>query len=109
MAALEYLTVFPKKRLSVLQPMIELGIEAVVEHERVLKRALTVCETIFLTNSNYYSQFIAKLPAKDHHRLVVIKSKKRFMKDICSRFGRGDVILFEGRESGLYLDKFKNV
>lgn len=54
MAALDYIKIYKKKKILVMQPMIELGKNAKEEHYKVAKEIGKICDFLFITNKNFY-------------------------------------------------------
>ena len=90
LAALEYLKTFKGKKILVFQPMIELGKASARLHQEVGKRAAQICDQIFLTNKNFYQDF-----------LKGAQGKVKLGRDL-PKIEKG-AILFEGREAGVVL------
>jgi len=86
LAALDYLKNYQGKRIFVFQPMIELGKAAARLHQKVGRKAAKICDSMILTNKNYYQDFVKDAREKVSLRRNLPKIKK-------------GVILFEGREA----------
>jgi len=99
-AALQYLEKFPKRKLLVFQPMIELGAFTDVSHERVGQKAGEVCDDIILTNSNFSGGFIRGVENAYKKRSVHIFTTAQAVQYIRKHVAKGDAILFKGKEAG---------
>lgn len=98
-AALEYLAKYKKKKIFVFQPMIELGSFADVSHERVGKKAAEVCDEIIVTNKNFYGAFmhgVSQVKPDMHIHILQTKKAASYIQKIV---GKGDAIVFKGKEA----------
>lgn len=88
-----------------MQPMIELGKDAKLEHYRLGKEIAAVCDHVFITNTNFYSSIQKGI--KDSKRKCVIEyGDTATITAILSRVAKdGDVIVFEGKEAGFVLSR----
>lgn len=104
LAALDYLGTYRKKRILVLQPMIELGKNAKDDHFAIGKEASLVCDSVILTNSNYYSEVKKGVKVGNSECSVVIANSEtpHILKNTLEN---GDTIIFEGKESGSILNQ----
>lgn len=99
-AALEYLKKQQKKRVLVLQPIIELGGFAGKIHEEVGEKAAGVCDHIIVTNKNFIDSFTkGVMRVKGGDKKLIIGGPIPDIK-------RG-VILFEGKETESYLNRLR--
>ncbi|MCX6782678.1 MAG: UDP-N-acetylmuramoyl-tripeptide--D-alanyl-D-alanine ligase [Candidatus Levybacteria bacterium] len=104
-AALSYLKVFKQKRILVFQPMIELGVSAGDEHYRVAGDMVKICDYIFVTNENFLNQMregASLINSKCEIRKASIVEIAKFIQN---KVHKGDVVLFEGKEAGMVLNK----
>lgn len=90
LAALDHLKAYKGKKILVFQPMIELGKASGRLHEKVGRKAAEICDQIFLTNQNFYQDFLRGAKGKVSLRKDLLKIKR-------------GAILFEGREAGRVL------
>lgn len=104
-AALSYLKVYKQKRILVLQPMIELGKRGQDEHYRIAKEVGKICDEVFLTNKNFYGSFAKGVTEVNPACVVKAASITEIAEYINRKTRKGDVILFEGKEAGIVLDK----
>lgn len=98
-AGLEHLAKFPKKKVLVFQPMIELGAFTNVSHERVGKVAGRICDEIVLTNANFSKPFIKGVHEVNPHIQVQIASAEKASQYIQHTVSAGDAVLFKGKEA----------
>ncbi len=103
LASLSYLQTRSGKKVFVFQPMIELGKYAKESHVRVGKMAGIVCDEILLTNENYYDDFISGVKKGKSSVPVTLASGKKAALYIQSKVGKGDTVLFKGKESARVL------
>ncbi len=104
-AALTYIKVYKQRRILVLQPMIELGKRAKDEHYRIAKEVGKICDEVFLTNRNFYGSFAKGVAEVNPSCEVKSASFTEIAEYINKRTRKGDVVLFEGKEAGIVLDK----
>ena len=84
------------KKFLVFQPMIELGTYAKESHSLVGEYASGICDGIILTNRNFYGDFMEGVP--DTVNVSVLSSDKA-VKFLKSNLGKGDAVLFKGKEA----------
>lgn len=98
LAALDYIRIYPGKKIFVLQPMIELGREAQNEHRKIGEQIAGVCDYLFLTNKNFYSSIVQG--AQKHGNCIVqVSGPYQLEQLIRTTLRKGDVAVFEGKES----------
>jgi len=95
-AALDVLRFGKAKKFLVFQPMIELGTYAKESHRLVGEYASGICDGIILTNRNFYGDFMEGVP--DTVNVSVLSSDKA-VKFLKSNLGKGDAVLFKGKEA----------
>lgn len=103
-SALAYIQVFHKKKFFVMTPLIELGKHAKDRHEEIGK-ALSSCTKVFLTNKNFSHAIIEGLHRVNAKTEVVVLSKTAIAHALFQEAKKGDVIVFEGKESGKVLEE----
>lgn len=105
MAAIEYIKIYKKKKILVLQPMIELGKNAKLEHYELGKEISTVCDYLFLTNKNFYGDIIKGIKSEDGKCTILLSNTETasYLRKITER---GDIVIFEGKEAEVVLKKF---
>ncbi|MCL5970084.1 MAG: UDP-N-acetylmuramoyl-tripeptide--D-alanyl-D-alanine ligase [Patescibacteria group bacterium] len=104
-AILNYMKFYKGKKILVLQPMIELGGKAGKEHFEIAKQASKICDYLIMTNKNFYKSIIKGIKEGGGECEVrVLKSLQiaDFIENIAEK---GDVAIFEGKESALALEK----
>lgn len=106
-AVLQYMKIYKGKRILVLKPMIELGQHARQDHYNLARDISVVCDYLFLTNKNYYSDIERGVKkANDKCKVVIVDSNAK--RRISKLVGRGDIVVFEGkgREISILLKMF---
>ncbi len=104
-AALSYIKVYTKKRILVLQPMIELGKRAKDEHYRVAKEISKTCDHLFLTNGNFYSSIMKGIHDGKGKCIVEVGNANTIAEYLQNHAKKDDVIIFEGKEAAYVMDK----
>lgn len=104
-AALQYMKIYRKKRILVMQPMIELGKNAAKEHYALAKEIGSVCDHVLLTNTNFYEDIVKGI--KDSKKRCTVEyGDSATISAIVNRSAKeGDVIVFEGKESAFVLSR----
>lgn len=105
LAAIRYMKIYKKKRILVLQPMIELGREAGTEHYRVAKIAGLICDVLLMTNNNFHSSIMKGVRDGGGKCEVRVGNARQLSEFITSYTKQGDVILFEGKEAQFVLQQ----
>lgn len=105
-AALDYADIYKGKKILVLQPMIELGRSAKSEHYRVAKAISRICDTLYVTNKNFFSSFRESITDAGGNCVIQVTSPKKIADDIFRTVKRGDIIIFEGKEAAFVLERF---
>lgn len=104
LAAIDYMRIYKGKKILILQPMIELGRNADYEHQKLGRIASVFCDYLFLTNTNFYDS-IQKGVKEGRGRCKVKVSKLNgFLAFFRRNAKKDDVIVFEGKESELFLN-----
>ena len=103
-AAVEYMKSLTEKKYLVLQPMIELGKEASKLHEEIGKQIVSVCDGVFLTNTNYYNDIVHNI-SKEVRKKFIIAKPLAVAEQLKKILQKGDVVVFEGREARVFLEK----
>lgn len=105
-AVLEYMKIYKNKKILVLQPMIELGKMAKDEHYLLGKIVSNICDFLLLTNYNFYKEILKGILDQKGKCRVVVGSSSKLAALLQSTAKKGDVVVFEGKESALVLEKF---
>ncbi len=105
LSAISYMKLYKGKKILVLEPMIELGKNADEDHYNLAKQIAKICDYLFLTNKNYYKAIASGIQDGDGECMIEIESPAKIAEDINNMVGKDDVIVFEGREAGLVLNK----
>ncbi|RJQ37961.1 hypothetical protein C4559_02680 [Candidatus Microgenomates bacterium] len=103
LAAVNYMKMYKGKRILVLQPMIELGKNAKMEHIRVAREISKVCDNLFLTNKNYKKEILKGLEEAKGKCIVKIATAREISEFIKSKTKDSDIAVFEGKEAALAL------
>ncbi len=105
LAACRYLSIYKKKKLLVLQPMIELGKKAKSEHYAVAKTVASICDVLLVTNKNFYESITQGVRDGGGKCEVRVGNAHEHAQFIRSNMTKGDVVLFEGKEAEFVLNK----
>jgi UDP-N-acetylmuramoyl-tripeptide--D-alanyl-D-alanine ligase len=103
LAAVEYMKIFPGKKILILQPMIELGKHGSEHHEQVAEEAGKVCDVLLLTNNNFFQAIEKGIEKSRNQCEVSVKSPREIADFIKSNLKEGDIAVFEGKEAGIGL------
>lgn len=98
-AALDVLSWAKGKKYLIFQPMIELGQYADASHREVGYAAGKMCDHIILTNRNFFDAFMEGAKRAGAGDNVHVFSPVKAGEFIRSRIGRGDTVLFKGKET----------
>lgn len=105
LAALKYLKVYQGPKFFVFQPIIELGKEGMGINGFLIRKALEVCDQVFLTNRDFWAPRKQRITLGQQKRIKFIRFAHLEAQDLEVRLKKGSVVLFSGRES-LRLLKF---
>lgn len=108
LAALTYMKIYKNKRILVLQPMIELGRSANQEHYNIAKEISKISNYLLLTNNNYYKYIFKGINDGGGNCVVKIGNPLELAQIINNIVGKGDIVLFEGKESAFVFDRLLN-
>lgn len=98
-AAVRYMSTYKGKKVLVLQPMIELGKNSGRNHEEVAKEVGTTCDLLIVTNKNFYKNIKKGIDEAGRRCQLIVKNPKSVANFIKSNIGKGDVVVFEGKEA----------
>lgn len=104
MAAAKYMKLYTKKKIFVLNPLIELGKKAKQYHKNIGEE-LAQFDYLFLTNKNFLSDIQKGIEEKGGVCQAIVMSKEKIAENISSIAKKGDVVLFEGKETSAILSK----
>jgi len=104
-AAMQYISLYKKKKFFVLAPLIELGHEASQRHRQIGKTASKSCTYLYLLNNNYFKEVLEGITEGKGDCKVRVVSQKVAAEQIKSLAKPGDVVLFEGKESKIVMKK----
>lgn len=102
LSSLEYLKLFPKRKLYVLSPLIELGKMGKIRHQEIGQKLAGV-DYLFLTNKNYLSDITLGMREKNGKTRIIVGSYTFLARKIKETLKKGDAIIFEGKEAGIVL------
>lgn len=104
-AALNYMKIYKGKKFFVFQPMIELGKSRNADHYQMGKEISMICDYLFLTNRNFNREIMDGVREGGGKCLVYVSNALEIASFINKNTKKGDVIIFEGKEAHLALDK----
>lgn len=105
LAGLEYLNLFNGKKYLVLTPLIELGKTAAVIHQSIGRKAASICDGIYLTNSNHKEDILEVVKRVSPKDKVIPVNIMNVEKDLNRQIKGRCTVLFSGREAGKILGK----
>lgn len=108
-AAIDFLVAQKGKKFFVFQPMIELGRYERDSHKEVGEHAAHVCDEIILTNNNSFQAFADGVRAVNPKKHVVVMDSDKAAIYLIQAVGKGDTVLFKGREAGRVLAKLQKM
>jgi UDP-N-acetylmuramyl pentapeptide synthase len=94
-AALEYLKVWPDKKVIVMPCLIELGKVSKAVHKRIGEKIAEVCDLAIITTKDRFDDI--KEGGGGSEKIVFIENPTSIIKKIKSTTQPGDVVLLEGR------------
>ncbi|MDP2649922.1 MAG: UDP-N-acetylmuramoyl-tripeptide--D-alanyl-D-alanine ligase, partial [bacterium] len=106
LAVLNYIQVYKGIKVLVMQPMIELGKDSKLEHEKIGEEISKISDYLFLTNNNYYKYILKGCEKRKNNCVIEVASTKTISDFIIKNVKEDDVVLFEGKESNAVLSKF---
>ncbi len=104
-AAMHYAKMYKGKKILVLEPMIELGVAGKQEHYRVGKTLSTMCDVLFLTKKNFYTDVVAGVKAGGGTCRVEVARPGTIADYINNNSSRSDIVVFEGKEAAVSMNK----
>ncbi len=104
-AALSYMKLYKKKKVLIFSPMIELGSRASMDHYMIGKTASKLCDFIFLTNKNFLSSFMKGIREGGGKCIVEVATIPEITNFIEQNTHKDDLVIFEGKETGMVLGK----
>lgn len=106
LAVLKYMRIFKKKKILVLQPMIELGEDAGYEHWRIAREISNICDYLLLTNKNFYKEIEKGIREGEGNCRVETGNSAKLADFIKENTKKEDLVVFEGKEAAFVLNKF---
>lgn len=104
-SAMNYLSLYKKKKFFVLSPLIELGKEAKARHYQIGFTASTTCSVLFVLNNNFSKEILRGVKDGKGNCKVVFCRAEKATTEIAHTGKMGDVVLFEGKEAKLVLER----
>lgn len=101
-SAVAFLRLFPKRKILVLSPLIELGKNAKKRHYEIGK-LLRYVDDVYVVNQNFYNEIKKGLEDAHAHTALHSGSYSEIAMDIRRHVKKNDCILFEGKEAGIVL------
>ncbi|HSD99024.1 MAG TPA: UDP-N-acetylmuramoyl-tripeptide--D-alanyl-D-alanine ligase [Patescibacteria group bacterium] len=101
-SSIAYLTLFKKRKLYVLSPLIELGSMSHERHRQIGEKLADI-DIVFLTNKNFLNDITQGIMNKRGKTKIVSGSYQKLAQEIKQTIQKGDAILFEGKEAGIVL------
>ncbi len=108
LAAVDYMKIFKGKKILVLTPLIELGVEAEKIHVSLGEEITKICDLILLTNFNYSKSFITGAKKVSSEAKIQIVNTSLGVKLIRDNLDKDGVVVFEGKEAGRILHQLTN-
>lgn len=103
-SAIEYMNTYPGKKILVLQPLIELGVNAEKDHYDIAKKVSLNCDYLLLTNNNFLESISRGFGDANGKCLLKTDPLASYPEFIKTKTKKGDVVVFEGKESAFVLD-----
>lgn len=98
-AVLSYLAIYKKRKVMVLQPMIELGQNTSKDHEKVSFEIAKVSDVLILTNRNYFLSIEKGVKSASSNCQLFIMNPYEIAQWVRRELGRDDVVVLEGKEA----------
>ena len=98
-ADLEYLKIFPNKKIIVMFCLIELGVESAVLHEMLGKKIGEICDMAIITSNDYFDEIKkGAMSAGMAEKNVILNEKPQEIYSAITTFCKtDDAVLLEGR------------
>lgn len=97
--SLDYMKVYEGKKILVLEPLLELGKNANIDHFEMGEQIGKTCDFLFLTNDNYLEAISEGIKKSDSLCLISVQTPARIAEFIKKETKNGDVVVFEGKEA----------
>jgi len=92
MADLEYLKIYPGKKIIVMPCLIELGKASKEIHQKIGRKISEICDLAIITTKDYFKEIKKEAP-----NALLIEKSEEILDKLKGFFGRDGVILLEGR------------
>jgi len=101
-ADLEYLSIFPGKKVIVIPCLIELGAKSIEAHIQIGKKIAEVCDLAIITTKDKFEEIRngAIMNGMDVKNIMFCENSKEIMAIIGAHCKVGDAVLLEGRVPG---------
>jgi len=93
MADLDYLNVWPKKKIIIMPALIELGRASGAIHKKIGEKIMKICDFAIITSKDYFKEISSVNPQK----ILLIENPREIVEKIKEIANEGDAILLEGR------------
>lgn len=104
--AIDYMSLYKGNKILIMTPLIELGIKSVELHRKLGEYASKICDSILLTNSNFFKAVSSGASEKESVNTKVQLINQSIVLKLANQiFKKDSIILFEGRESAKILDQ----
>jgi len=92
MADLEYLKIYPGKKVIIMPCLIELGKASKEIHQKIGRKISEICDLAIITTKDYFKEIKKEAP-----NALLVEKPEKILDKLKGFSGKGDVILLEGR------------
>jgi len=98
-ADLDYISIYPNKRIIIMPCLIELGERAGQIHEKIGKKIGRVCDMAIITSKDYFKEIKegAVAGGMEEKKILLLENPQNISASIMLYAKSGDVVLLEGR------------
>jgi UDP-N-acetylmuramoyl-tripeptide--D-alanyl-D-alanine ligase len=107
-ALIDYMKLYKGKRMLIFTPIIELGNDAGIIHEKIGQYASSVCDFVFITNSNYSEYIIKGASIINKQNRIILDSPVEIIKSLKNNLDKNGIMVFSGKESTSFLNIMEN-
>ena len=111
MAHLDYLKIWPDKRIIIMPCLIELGKASGEIHRKIGAKMAEVCDLVIITTKDRFKEIkegAARLPQtqprEKETEIIFMENSDKILRKIKDFCGSGDIVLLESRVSGKLID-----
>jgi len=110
-ADLEYLSIFPKKKVIIMPCLIELGVKSAEIHQKIGKKIGEVCDLAIITTKEMFKEIKkgAVEAGMKEKNIIFCDNSEEILTRISIFCAKGDAVLIEGRVSKKVISKLSNV